>query len=327
MNHPHPISRAAGAAHQSESTGLSIDPLAAQVMNRAVIVTGAGRTGTTVMGQLIHSLAGVEYSFEPPLAFGLLALIDTMPEEHWKLLFDLYLFEDLFVESMSGRRLTFNPRDTSYIYNVKTREEVEQRFAAPRRRTDFFRLLQTQRQACKITDLVPHLRRMAGFYPSTKFVALVRDPLDVAASIIGRGWFSDRTLTGTAAIWPFVKVREYQVPFWLKPDDREFWIGCNEIDRCLFYFTAMYGDLSIADTIRVIDYDRFVLEPVEQFRALTDWLGASHGEFTAKILADVKPRMGPGTPAPRDEADEDLLARATEIHAAWRNAAARQLGR
>jgi len=306
---------------------LLIDPIAAQVMNRAVIVNGAGRTGTTMMGQLIHSLAGVEYSFEPPLLFGLLALIDAMPEDQWKLLFELYFFEDLFVESTSGRRLTFNPRDMSYIYHVKTRAEIEDRFAAPRRRTELFKLLQTQRQACKITDLVPHLRRLARFYPSTKFLTMVRDPLDVAASIIGRGWYSDRTLTGTPAIWPFFRVGDYQVPFWLKPEDREPWIRSPEIDRCLLYYIAMYADLTIHDGVRIVDYDCFVLEPVEQFRALTAWLNASDGAFTEKLLAGVGPQKGPGPQAPVDAADARLVARAKQIHTAWREAAARQYAR
>src|SRR5262245_47930304 len=74
---------------------LEIDQLATRVLERAIIVSGAGRTGTTMMGQLIHTLDGVEYGFEPPLLFGLLSLIERMPVEQWKLLFDLYVLEEL----------------------------------------------------------------------------------------------------------------------------------------------------------------------------------------------------------------------------------------
>jgi hypothetical protein len=76
-----------------------------------------------------------------------------------------------------------------------------------------------------------------------------------------------------------------------------------------------------------VDYDCFVLEPVEQFRALMAWLNASDGAFTAKILAGVSPQKGPGVPAPADAADARLMARAKQIHATWREAAARQYAR
>lgn len=310
--------------HSDMPTGLRIDPLAAKLMQQAIFVTGAGRTGTTITGQLVHSLEGVEYSFEPPVTFGLLALIDSLPEEAWKLLFELYLFEDLFVEAMSGRRLTFNPRDTSYIYRVKTRDEIEQRFVAPRRRTEFFQLLERQRLACKITDLVPRLSQVAKWYVAAKFVVLVRNPMDVVSSIIDRGWFSDRTLTGTPAIWPFYRVGKYQIPFWLKPDDRREWLGLNEVNRCLFYFNAMYAEITVAENVRVIDYGRLVRDPQREFGALIRWLDAARGPYTAKILDGVKPQERACNAARPADADKSLLARAGDIYAAWQAVAAQQ---
>ncbi|MDE2291702.1 MAG: hypothetical protein KGL53_06435, partial [Elusimicrobia bacterium] len=68
---------------------------AKEAVNRAVMIVGVARSGTTLAGSLVSSFDGIEYSFEPPLLFSLLPLIDAMPADQFQLIFETYLYEEL----------------------------------------------------------------------------------------------------------------------------------------------------------------------------------------------------------------------------------------
>jgi hypothetical protein len=59
-----------------------------ELFGHAVCLTSIARSGTTLVGSLIHSMRGVEYSFEPPTLFMLFPLLDQIPAEAWKLLYE-----------------------------------------------------------------------------------------------------------------------------------------------------------------------------------------------------------------------------------------------
>ena len=42
------------------------------VLDKMVIIGGSARSGTTIIGKLIHSLKNIEYQFEPPMLVSLL---------------------------------------------------------------------------------------------------------------------------------------------------------------------------------------------------------------------------------------------------------------
>ena len=109
------------------SSPFHLDGSISRLVGRSVVVTGTTRSGTTMMGSLIHSMRGMEYAFEPPLLVSLLPLIDQVDEGVWRLLFETYLFEDFLMEAITGRRLNLNRHDDSCVLVAKAEEDVRSR--------------------------------------------------------------------------------------------------------------------------------------------------------------------------------------------------------
>jgi len=51
---------------------LQISNIASDKVNSSILISGVARSGTTIVGKLISSFDGVEYSFEPPMMFTLI---------------------------------------------------------------------------------------------------------------------------------------------------------------------------------------------------------------------------------------------------------------
>ena len=66
---------------------LSLDKKISKKCNEAIIISGGARSGTTIIGKVLHSLKNVEYAFEPPALFALFPLINDLPKKIWKLLY------------------------------------------------------------------------------------------------------------------------------------------------------------------------------------------------------------------------------------------------
>ena len=96
-------------------------------VSKAILITGTARNGTTITGQLIHSMNNVEYAFEPPTLLSLINIIDKVEKNIWKFLYETYLYEDFLINAIAGRNINFNKNDDSSIYHAKTEEEIQAR--------------------------------------------------------------------------------------------------------------------------------------------------------------------------------------------------------
>ena len=70
------------------------------LINNAILITGAARSGTTITEKIVHSFKNVECIHEPPLLFALILPIDELSPSNWDLL-KAYLFEDFFIGAKS----------------------------------------------------------------------------------------------------------------------------------------------------------------------------------------------------------------------------------
>jgi len=84
-----------------------------------IVITGVGRSGTTILGKIIHSFEGVEYVYEPYTIQALLPLLTTIEKDHWKNLYHSYLYEDIFMGAVAGRNVNLNEMDDSCIIKAK----------------------------------------------------------------------------------------------------------------------------------------------------------------------------------------------------------------
>lgn len=291
---------------------LAIDAKAHAVAGRAILITGAARTGTTMMGQLIQSLDDVEYIFEPPALFSLMPLIDRIAPEDWRLMYETYLFEDVLLEALAGRRLNFNSHDDSSVYRAKAETEIHARLAKSHRRGELVERAARSAIAYKMPDMIPLVPKLFELFPETAPVIMVRRPDRVIASALAKGWFSNEALQHAPAVWPFRRHRGFAVPFWLPEGETETWLTAAELERCARYYLYMY-ESSPPGFATVIDYDAFLTGPASAFGKLADRLGRLQGPKTETLLAAVTPR-----PAASDIAWESLAAPLrTRTETAW----------
>lgn len=267
-----------------------ISELASQKVNEHILISGAARSGTTIVGKLIHTFENVEFNHEPPMIFSLLPLINELPAEHWKLLFETYLYEDFFIDALCGRRINCNRADDSSIWNVKTEKEVNARLEKSVRKSDSESKGLNSHIAIKLPDITHYLPKLKSYYPDSKIVIVRRDAVGTISSMIDKRWFSDDNANHNL-IWPFVRYNERKIPYFVDTEDREKWCGLSEIDRCAYYYIKIN---KAADNIpgRIdLKYRKLLDAPNETVNTLASKLGLNFGPRTQEVIEQIKPTV------------------------------------
>ena len=222
---------------------LQISQCAKNKVAQSILITGAARSGTTILGKIVHSFNKVEFEFEPPMMFSLLPLLGGMSESKWKLLFETYLYESHFINAVCGRNLNFNEMDDSSILKVKSKEEIENRLKVSVRKSDAESIFKDHLIAFKMPDAIPYLGKLSSYYPEMKMVVIRRDPVSTINSLVAKGWFADGAADHNF-IWPFyVDDNGVRIPYWVGDQDFDQWIEMNEADRCAYYYLRMRDGL------------------------------------------------------------------------------------
>lgn len=258
-----------------------------QICNRAILVSGSARSGTTIMGKLLHSCRGVEYTFEPPTLYSLFALMPRMDLSHWNLLYETYLYEEFFMNSLAGRSINCNREDDSSIFRVKTTEEVADRQVRSHSKVELEARAERYQLAFKMPDIVRYLPALKERYPGTRVVAMTRSAPEVFRSLRVKGWFEDKNLQETNNIWPCYRRAGKKVPFWVAEQDAEGWLGMDELSRIAYYYLSVNAPLDrISDVIRV-RYTDLLSAPSETLGRVREQLGLQEGPKTAEVIASV----------------------------------------
>lgn len=265
-----------------------------EVVGQGILVTGAARSGTTLMGKLIASCQGVEYLFEPPTLYALLAL-HQMPTLTFKTLWSTYLFEDFLLDALAGRRLNLNRGDESQVWTVKSSEEVESRLMRSWSRAETLRVASGHTLAYKLTDAARFLPLLKNVFPQHCFIVMYRPPEDVLRSLYRKEWFHDKTVASPLAVgYPWRELTEdmqsewLATPFWVL--DRYTWQRANAIERYELYYQYAYGYPPPAAylTPAIVSYRQLCDYPRETIKVLLGLLGLEPGEKTAYILDGVR---------------------------------------
>ncbi len=271
---------------------LTLAPDAYNKVNRSIIVSGSARSGTTLLGKLIHSLIEVEYQFEPSQLFALIPLIHQLPENQWRLLYETYLYEEFFINALAGRSLNCNQADDSSIYNVKSHQEINARLNATLGKAAVMERQEKHRIAFKMPDILPYLNRIRQYYPGTQFVIIEREPSAVIKSVIAKGWFTDKSLKQGQLLWPNYRWttrsgETYFLPFWLNTDDAQQWLDYAEHDRAAFYCLHMTVLGRSVDKATLINYQDLVSKPSTVLNTLLTALQLTEGPKTQTIMGEI----------------------------------------
>jgi len=269
---------------------LKLNSAAFEACNRAIVISGCGRSGTTTIGQVIHSMKGVEYCFEGPTLVSLFAAMSRLRPPEWKLLYETYLYEDFLINALSGRSLNCNEGDDSSIYKVKDAAVIHSRLSKSKKKGEAVAEAKRSRIAYKVPDIVPYLKRLRSFYPGSRLVLLRRDAEDTINSIVRKKWFSSEVLKAGISIWPNRTRGGLSVPYWIPVKDIDRWIRFDEWNRAAYYYAFMTeAQHDLRDAI-IVDYDRLVEHPKREIDSLAKKLGLAFGKRTDRIIASIDKR-------------------------------------
>ena len=153
--------------------------------NKLIVITGFGRSGTTILGKVLGSMDNAVFAFEPPAMKTLSEFgISNIPAK--------LLFETHFLPEIQGRgnqnylddSCTHNYLDVDLVYrnsmNLRSRRDAEQYLAD----NDYKFIL-------KNTCLQYNMGLIEQFFPGVKFVHIIRNGFDAIYSALSRGWYTD----------------------------------------------------------------------------------------------------------------------------------------
>ena len=188
-----------------------ISEKAEETVGNAILVSGSARSGTTIIGKLLHSFEHVEYAFEPPMLFSMMPLITKIPEAQWKLLYETYLYEEFFINALCGRSINCNCCDDSSIYSVKGAEQIKRRLNRSIGKVKAELLGADYTLAFKMPDIVPFVPLLLQYYPHTRVVIMIREAVGTLNSLIAKKWFAVENISANM-IWPFRLKQGEKIP-------------------------------------------------------------------------------------------------------------------
>lgn len=266
---------------------LTLSYLAHEKANSAILITGSARSGTTILGKLVHSFQSVELDFEPPLLLSLLSVINEGSSYHWRLLYETYIYEDFLLNAIGGRRINLNRHDDSSIYGAKGEAEVAIRLAHSLRKIEAEERSVDATFAYKLPDIVPYVPSLKRLYPGTRVVVMKRNAQETISSLLLKGWFSDGNLRRNV-IWPYRTDGTVPTPHWVGDAYRDKWQSMSEIDRCAYYYIRMSESESEIDGRVEVKYSDLIAKPAAVTRDLADILGLQFGGTTESIISQVQ---------------------------------------
>ena len=153
--------------------------------NKLIVITGFGRSGTTILGKVLGSMDNAVFAFEPPVMKTLSEFgVSNIPAK--------LLFETHFLPEIQGRgnqnciddSYTLNYLDDVLLYHIC--DKLRSRNDAERYLTD-----NNYKFVLKNTCLQYNMELIEQFFPGVKFVHIIRNGFDAIYSALSRGWFTD----------------------------------------------------------------------------------------------------------------------------------------
>ena len=255
--------------------------------NTAILLSGCARSGTTILGKILHSFKNVEYSYEPPLFSSLFPLINDLSEKEWKLLYETYLYDEFLMESISGRNLNFNKFDDSFIGDVKSKQEIKKRMSESVRKIKAEKIAKKSNIAYKIPNIIPFIPKIIKYYPKTRVVITVRQAPAVIKSLLKKNWFSDKALKDDNTVSPTRAYKSTIVPAWVNPKDDSKWNAMDELHRCAYYYIEMNKTMQKISNYYEITYTNLLENPRKVTTDLAKNLKLLFGSKTQSLIKSV----------------------------------------
>jgi hypothetical protein len=254
--------------------------------DKTVIITGVGRSGTTILGKIIGSMDPVFYLFEPALT----KYIASFPYSD---IFCKILFEDYFLGLVHGRG-NMNPHDWSYAGNHEELDSIRYRRARLRRRSDALEWIQKNQPLWVIKNPeFTHLMEYAHtHFPGIRYLHILRNGLDVVRSSMERGWYTDKYCNEDIVEQTY-NFDDIRVPHFVSsPEDRVLWQKWDPITRAACAWRSLteqgikYKHRN-KDSVIQFRYKDFCKQPKRYSNYIADKLDLTITDLTKEHIGEV----------------------------------------
>lgn len=293
------------------------------IARRPIFISGVARSGTTLLGKLVGSLADVEYCFEPLMLAHISALTTSglIPEPVAASLLAGVLDEILY-EYLLGRGVNLRPEDDSRFWLMKPYDELVRRWRQAPTRNEA--QMQVQKEGIRLAAKSPDLAYYYGFllraFPQGYLINITRNGFAVAASTTKKRWLHDESLDGLIGRVPMrLTAGGRRVQYWVAPEAEERYLGYDAATRALFKWRTLVEEaerqkeaLGVARA-RVLDlrFETLVTEPDDVLEQVLDFLGGAQPTLqTEQILRSLHPDRARQTALAYDCYHPDELAAA-----------------
>jgi hypothetical protein len=308
----------AGAALQPSGEGLKLPAdYDAIFADRVTIITGVGRSGTTILGKIVGSFASTYYLYEP-VTLRLLSALMNQPRLSSTLASAMkaILFEDFFLQQLQGRNINPNPADDSFTGNYSTKRDVAARWRR-RRRSEVIEFLWANpaRFVMKIPEFQPLMTVARETFPGARFLHIIRNGNDVISSALVRGWYSDASLSQEFAEWMHAgDGSQVGVPWFVTGEDRKQFPRWNAATRtaCVWRTLTEAGRAFCRANPREsmeFRYEDFAKDPASFVKRIEVFLAATSTAITRKHVRGVTQHRGAGYADLRETIDQPERAK------------------
>lgn len=248
---------------------------------KIILLTGAMRSGTSVLGKIIGSLRDVEFFYEPMIFVKL--LMNPACSE----MFDDYIYSDLIMPALAGRNLNLNRNDDSSIFNYKSENFIEDRMARSWSADEIHSAYSGVGCLIKYPTYITQIASFSSSAFPLRKVFIFREPNGNLNSLLRKRWFSDEVIS-SGIRGEFKKLNSRNVPLWVEDSDVERFLSMDEEGRCLFYYNkTLSANLDQFDV--VMSYELLCNDPLHTVEILQNKLGAQPGEVTQALLKNMRP--------------------------------------
>lgn len=261
---------------------------ARRIADSAVYIIGPGRTGSTLTGRIVQTFKDIEYAYEPSFLHGLLPLISDLDPDHFRLIYETYLYEDLFMGQVTGRTWNYNRNDESCIYNAKSEAEVSERLNQAWTKVTAVEAGKKARLAVKLTNVPEYVAVLGNMYSKNKIVITHRAANGCIESLLMKKWFSDETLRDKRIIWLSQKDGDLVVPHFVPSEHADDWVKMSELERAgLYYGVMLEASLKLKNPY-VTSYDELVIAPEKTITDLAHAIGTDITDASRRLMKTMR---------------------------------------
>ena len=265
--------------------------LSYKLANESYLITGCARSGTSIFGSILGSMQNTEYSYEPPMILALFSQINKIKKKEWMFLFESYLLEEFYVNSLAGRTINTNKNDDSSIYNFKDNEEINKRIIKSHSRLDIIKKISFDKVVFKNPDILLNCIKILNYYPKLKLLITKRDNFEIIESLFRKKWFDQNNLN-KGVIWPFKIYKNSKIPYFIDDSEFDFWLSLNQINKAAFYVSKIIEIQKRLPNNRItyLDYNKLLDNKFDYVSNISKKLNMKMTEKTLKILKSIKKR-------------------------------------